>query len=443
MKRLALLLLALGAVAPAPAPAQTGQATGSGPGRPIAGPQFGDGELVWVEAGDDLTTRLVVGDVGRPASVLATAGAPGGANSVTAAFGASSTTALLYALFETPTKGGPQPVGLTVLAGPRGELRPLGDGADVAYNPPAIAGERVAFLVRDSTTGVIRFLDPVSGERSEVPAASYPTSFAVAGDLVAHLLPDKTPAVTNWRTGAELYRAQIPSDWLPPERVALQPDGAALWTSLHRPEEGQPVRTHQGLTTPDAPAARELPLPEGAYVFGLAGNRVLYRDFAPADRWEVAELDGRVLARLEASAAVPTPGFDGRRLGWMSQPCAIPIVTVRDVDAPPPPVPAPLPCGAAELEGRPRVTPEGVRVALRCRGSESTGCVTDVAVTVRRRKRRTLRFERSTIGQATGGLEVLRFGRRASLRGPLRVTIRVSPTYGGATRKPRRFRVRG
>jgi hypothetical protein len=147
---------------------------------------FGDGELVWVERDASLAVRLVAGDLGRSPATLATIPAPSRATIVHAAFGANRSSALLYALFERGVKGGNEPVGTIAVAGPRGALRPLGDEGETPYAFPKLVGDRVAspFAAPDHAFA-IRFLDPVSGARTDVPVAPPASPWDAAGDLLA------------------------------------------------------------------------------------------------------------------------------------------------------------------------------------------------------------------------------------------------------------------
>ncbi len=432
MKR-ALLSVVLVALAAAPAAAaQSGTAVGPLPGEPVAGPVFGDdGEVAWVERGGG-SLRLVVSGLGGAPSVLATAGVPRGADTVTASLGLSRSSALLYALYEVNApKVGPQPIGAVAIAGRRDALRPLSGEPASPYAFPLLAGDRVAFRRFAGPDTAIRFLDPVTGEQSDVLAGGGGTPHAVAGDLVAHPLPgeERKVAVTNWRTGAELYRSDVPAGTFL-SNVELAPDGSAVWTT--QPSQPQP----HSITTPQDSALRPLPLPQGSIVAGFAGDRVLYR---LGEQWEVSDLDGRVAVRVPASVATAVPAVAGRRLAYLGRPCAMTVATVLDLDAPPPPA-VPVPCRAARLDGRPTLRAGVLRVTLACDGVESAGCLTALRVTARRRgARRAKRF---------GGEPAMAAGERRTLsfpagRGPRRVTIVTDTVRDGGESTTRRFRLRG
>jgi hypothetical protein len=429
MRRTASLVVVLASLAAAsPAAAQGGFAAGSGPGRPVAGPAFADGRMSWVEASDDLTARLVTGDVGTAPTVLATAPAPSRANYITATFGVSGTTALLWALFEgVGYKGVLDPVGLTALAGPPGAMHPIAGGAEVFYSNPMLVGDRVAVPVYGAPGATaIRFLDPATGAHSDVPARTTPWS--AAGDVLAHLDADGRPMVTDWRQGKELYRPELPADWGTPTGVKVAPDGTALWSGQSSSRSDHPFL--HGVSTPSAPAVRELPVPANATVLGRAGDRVLYgQPEGTGYGYAVGDFEGRVLARVPAGIASAPPGFDGHRIGFLTRPCAIPVVNVWDYENPgrPPPLPAPPPCHGAQLGGRPQARATELRVPLRCAADASGGCLTEVKATLRRSGRRPVTLDTETALAAGERRSAVldadtRAGRRA-LAGPLRLTV--------------------
>ncbi|MDQ3740305.1 MAG: hypothetical protein M3389_05095 [Actinomycetota bacterium] len=435
---LAALLAAL-AVA-APAAAQNGTVRGVGTGYPIAGPVFGGGEMVWVER-EGLDVRLVGGDVGRPAQVLATVSSPLSWDGVHPAFGASDTTVLLWAMFTVRAKGSEEPVGVEASAGPRGALRRLSGDAAVAYRFPRLVGDRVAYIVGlPGDAWVARFLDPVTGARTDVPTASVIYPWSAAGDVLAHLAPTEArePVVTNWRTGEELYRPGLPEGWQP-SAVDVMPDGTAVWSASV--VEGGVRRYVHGVSTPAQPAVRPIPLLDGSLVHELAAGRVLYRS---QSEWAVADLEGRVLARVPAQVTSIPPGTDGRRIGYVTRPCAVAVVHVYEIDNPPEPKGvAPAPCPAARVAGRPSVGRDGLRIPVRCDTGASMGCLSDVYVAVKRRgRRRPQRYVLVQHALEAGETDVLTVGRRRSLRGRLRVRIVVQEPEGDG-QAVSRFRLRG
>ncbi|HEX8122358.1 MAG TPA: hypothetical protein VF549_13940 [Solirubrobacteraceae bacterium] len=427
-----------------PAGAQSGFAAGFGPASFATGPVFADGRLAWVEAGDDLAARLVVGDAGAPPTVIARAAAPPGAQSVSASFGVSRSTALLWVQWDGPAhKGGTDPVGVTALAGPPGALHPIAAGAEFFYSRPELVGDHVVLPVYGTpgttTTAAIRFLDPATGAHTDVAGR---TPWSAAGDLVAHLDGDLRPVVTNWRDGTEVYRPQLPADWPGVDDVELAADGSAVWSATtDRP--GHPLL--HGVTSPDAPAIRELPLPANAAVLARAGDRLLYRD--PGDGgFAVSDFDGRVVARVPVGVGLGVPAIDGHRIALTTLPCAVPVIQVWDYEGPPPPVATPAPCHGARLGGRPEPRGRTLRVPLRCPADASGGCVTDVEAVIRRHRRPAVTLgaqARLAAGERRAAvLEAGTAAARRALRGPMRVTVFATAAKLPGERFVRRFRLR-
>lgn len=442
---LAVLLLSLG-LAPAAA-AQTGTIGGAGPGHVVGGVALVDDELVWAQRDDAFGVRLVSGGFDRPARVLATVPAPRGASGVHVAFGANRTHALLYAVFEGPGyKGVPEILGRTLVFGPRGALREIGEPAGFGYAAPRLVGERVAYELPSPGLGMpmrIRFADPATGALSDV-AIPLVNSWDAAGDLVAHQRPtaEREPVVTNWRTGEELYDAERPAGFTTIGGVRLAPDGTAAWagTLADGPDAGTP---RIGISTPHEPRMRLLPTQDKGLV-AMGAGRLLYARYAEP-QWEVGDLDGREVARWPRDPATAAAAFDGRRIVSMSRPCALPMVNVYAFENPPEPKGvAPARCVGARVAGRPSVARGTLRVPLRCEGTEGAGCVTDVSAVVRRRGRQPYRLELLETALAAGerrAVDLMR-PRNPFPRGRLRITIATVARKDGDARQVRRFRLR-
>jgi hypothetical protein len=359
------------------------------------GPALAGDHVVWPETTGRLTVRLFAADAGSrvPRLLAAVRRPPGRANAVYArADGGPSRISLRVEhgfCGERCFRDGEEPVAATALAGPLDDLRPLGpDASDPRFQrqrAPMPAGDHVAYWARGGAT----FVDPLTGER--LVAGGYPA--AVAGDLLVSYPQLDRPSVVEWRTGRELYAPRLERGGWP---TSIQADGRVLWRSCC---------DRYRLTSPDDPAGRDVPLP-GARSSPpplLAGDRIAY---STRRELVVADLAGRRIAAARSGprTADGTPfDFDGRRLAWLAQPCALGHVAVWHLGSRPPRVAAGR-CRGALPAGRPVLRGRRLALALRCPTRARQGCAVEAWLEVHRRNGDVLAATRAVPMLAPGEL---------------------------------------
>ncbi|HEX2086574.1 MAG TPA: hypothetical protein VHF89_12900 [Solirubrobacteraceae bacterium] len=390
--------------------------------------------VVWAEAKPDLTVKLLVSDLSTPRPiVLGGAEPPPGWPPDTVVLSADGNPwrLVLHARWERcdQCKGVPDVLGAAALGGAADSLRPLGDEADGPYVTPEVVGDHIAYrLYRLPGPDTIRLVDPAGRERIDV-ATEHGTSHVLAGHLLAHRRPDGDLVVEEWRSRRVVYRPELPAGWAPEGLRALDAGGNAVWSA-------GPGR--HGVTTPAAPALRELPI-ASELPPRVAGGRLLHQ---AGDGLAISDLDGRLLHALPGVRSAAD--FDGRRVAWLETPCAIPLIVVWDTDGARPAVPAPL-CPGVRVVRRPRVVSGRLAVRVRCAGTPLTGCAATVSAVadgrplvpaqlrLRPRERRTVLLAPAFRGAPLPRAE------------PLRVAITTAPTARPepGERRVRRFGLRG
>src|SRR4051812_31998714 len=134
----------------------------------------------------------------------------------------------------------------------------------------------------------------------------------------------------EWRTGRRID--DVPSVSLDPgaDTVSLDADGTVAWA-----QDGTMHVLAIGEQQP-----RRIPLKQDGGITGvkLAGGRLAYRHDDALGRvtFTVSARDGSGVRHAEATHGPFGSTFDGGRLAWVDQPCALPVVQVWDLAAEPP-----------------------------------------------------------------------------------------------------------
>jgi hypothetical protein len=253
--------------------------------------------------------------------------------------------------------------------------------------------------------------------------------------------------VIDWRTGEQIRRVR--DLYLDPlsNEIGLGEDGTIAWTDpegagvqVLRPADRRP-RIVQ-------PASDFITLPR------IAGDRLAVRrvELDGSQRIRVSALDGSSARSVDGqSGSFIDPlhdefgwAFDGARVAWIAQPCALPAIQVWDLNAAPPP-PVSEACGATAIPtgrlafGSGRRT---LRVPLSCPAAPVDGCAGDISAhfTARGRAVGDAFAQAFTIPAGTTRTVRLEVVDRRKLRGRLMATVSLRDR---ARTTDRRFRVQG
>lgn len=376
------LALAAGALhaAAAPPPAQSFVIRGTRAMPPstvaLPGPAFAGTRVVWAESRAGLAVHLLAAAAPTEAPrTLAVVRRPDPtANAATVSVDGGPSRVTLRVEYGRCGLGcardGPMPIANTVLAGPVGDLRPLGpDATDLRFRSiaaPVPVGDHVAYWGAEGAT----FVDPLGGER--VVRGGYP--HAVAGELLVTYPVPARPSVVEWRTGRELYAPEVEPGLLV---TSMQADGTVLWRSCCG---------RYRLTSPSDVRGRDVALP-GAVDFPaplLAHNRIAYRT---RSGFAVADSAGGAVARVDTpvgSADATSIDFDGQRLAWLAVPCALGHVVVWHLGDPPPRMAA-AGCTRAQLPRQTSFSGRRFAAILRCPRRATEGCGEEARLEVLRR----------------------------------------------------------
>lgn len=248
-----------------------------------------------------------------------------------------------------------------------GPADPTPDGVVGSYTPVDVWRDVVAWTGCDPWRVRLRDFAP----RARTAGRDYPVGESrVAGRYLArYRVSDVT--VSNWRTGTELFSVDASSFALPFDvdahgLLALSDadnNATVVWASPAHPE--------QHVVANDA--ARRVV---------VAGGRIAYTtfDYDMGTNFHVVALDGSSLADAHDPDAITSADYDGRRLTWITTPCATGGLVVWDLAGAPPRPPSgscPFPHvvrGSARLDRH-----DSVRVALRCPDRPWLGCAGSVA----------------------------------------------------------------
>jgi hypothetical protein len=237
--------------------------------------------------------------------------------------------------------------------------------------PTTVAAVGTALAFSDNCRDAVTVIDPFGapGARPTIldPAGGRAFGFAMSGGLIAEATAtthgDYVIHVLDRASGA--LEQSYPLSFLP-NQVLFQDDGTVLVGG----HGVAPV-----LMSPDRPAPRPAPVPAGATVVGLAAGRIAYVTGWSPEHIDIVDLAGKAVASTTAYSAVGDVGFDGGRLTWAVQPCAVAFVGVWDLQgrAPvTPPGPCPLPRIAFS---RPiRAGARSISVEITCPAGAVLGC---------------------------------------------------------------------
>ncbi|HEY6887187.1 MAG TPA: hypothetical protein VI300_05380, partial [Solirubrobacter sp.] len=170
----------------------------------------------------------------------------------------------------------------------------------------------------------------------------------------------------------------------------------------------------------------------------LATRRTSY-DFEGVLR--VSARDGTGARGVETQGGPFGWAFDGDRVAWVAQPCALPVIQVWDLATDPPP-----PANARCIRGRIvstalKLNRAGSRlpVKLSCPPSPARGCAGELGADVYTRDRKLV--ETYWVEYRIPAGETLRIQRHARLRGATRLTARVKIDNGSGSVTAKRLRV--
>lgn len=280
--------------------------------------------------------------------------------SVSLAASARRVAASIHQGYYTSKKGGTFRADYSaVLSGPPdAQLEPFAvPCATDAYLHRAVAvdGDAVAYVVCGSKV-VVR--DYETGRDHELPPAG---SVSLAGPYIA-THDYRQVVVWEWRTGEARLRIEGPIEW-----ADVQSDGTVAF--VRREGTRYPVE----VASPSEPAPRRL-AEDSARSVQIARNRVV---FGALPGVTVRTLDGTEVA---ASRSGRVGDFDGERLAWGLQPCALVALVTWDLQGEAPALPA-APCPMPSLRSamlrakiRPYPGPERVSIELDCPPEPALGC---------------------------------------------------------------------
>jgi hypothetical protein len=276
--------------------------------------------------------------------------------------------------------------------------------------------------VMDLADGTVRYLDG-----RVLDAAG---TYAVTVDEHALRL-----TVSDWRTGLQITRAENVSLDPVTREASIDADGTVAWM-----QDGAVQ-----MLAPEATRPREVRFKSGDEVdeVTLAGGRL-------ATRRTNYDYDGvlRVSARDGTGArGVETQGgrfgwaFDGDRVAWVAQPCALPVIQVWDLAGDPPP-PANARCIRARIVSKAlklNRAASRVPVKLSCPPSPARGCAGELGADLFTRGHKLVEtyWVQYRIPAGATRTETLRILRHTRLRGATHLTARVKidNTSGAVTAK--------
>lgn len=236
-------------------------------------------------------------------------------------------------------------------------------------NVPAVFGSEVAFCSGQGTT--VRDLAADAAITQGTAPVSWPR---LAGTWVAgSWINDEGIEVVDWRTGQT--GLSLPGSY--GHVVGLDTDGTVFYTAS-KPRSSQAALFW---ASPSDPQPHPIPIAlsyssQLHAADGLIARRET-RDGAPATgqpaRIDVFDLSGRPVLSDDEPAAVGTWDFDGHRLAYLSRPCAVTTLVVRELGDAAPARPegdcaAARPRRIATLRGR------LFTVALDCPAGARLGC---------------------------------------------------------------------
>lgn len=272
----------------------------------------------------------------------------------------------------------------------------------------------------------------------------------IAGRVVAaagaYAIVDTSPdearrlALINWRTGERIRLLPSEATSVQPGLVGVDTDGSIAYFTNAGAVAVQAI-TGIRVTTLELPEAFE-PFDDLRIAAGAVAVRRITRDFQTQDVSRFTVWRAGRIHRVSGQRVGGGWDFDGKRLTWATQPCALTTVQVWDLDTPPP-TPAREACTLAASAPTARLGTPGraLRVTLTCPPTPEHGCAGSIRADLitRRGGRRVgetyLTEYRIRAGSSTTAtLQLLRPVRsRRALAG----RIELSSMHGGPTARKR------
>lgn len=247
-------------------------------------------------------------------------------------------------------------------------------------------------------------------------------------------------ALVNWRTGERIRLLPSEATNVLPDLVGVDTDGTIAYFNHAGAVEVQAI-TGARVATLELPEAFEpfddLRIAARAVAVRRTTRDSLAQDVSRFTVWRA----GRIL-RVSGQRVGGGWDFDGRRLTWATQPCALTTIQVWDLDTPPP-TPAREDCTPAVAAPTARLGTAGraLRVRLTCPAAPEHGCAGSIHadLVTRRGGRRVgetfLTDYRIRAGSsATATLQLLR---PVKSRRPLAGRLELSSSAGGFTARKR------
>ncbi|MDA0163733.1 hypothetical protein OM076_25915 [Solirubrobacter ginsenosidimutans] len=268
-------------------------------------------------------------------------------------------------------------------------------------------GEQTGVI--DLADGTLRHLD------GRVLDAAGP--FAVTVDDIARRL-----TVSDWRTGLQTTRAENVSLDPVTQEASLDADGTVAWT-----QEGAVEVLAPGASRPHEVRFASGDIDEARLAGGLLATRRTNYDFA--GRLLVSARDGTGARGVETQGGSFGWAFDGDRVAWVAQPCALPVIQVWDLASDPPP-PANARCIRARIVSKAlklNRAASRLPVKLSCPPSPARGCAGELGADLFTGGHKLVEtyWVQYRIPAGETRVETLRVLRHARLRGATRLTARV------------------
>jgi hypothetical protein len=265
-----------------------------------------------------------------------------------------------------------------VFSGPVGEPLPFDDCGGDLFNPTIdVSGAAIAYLDACAGGAVVR--DFTASQRSpwRVFPADTDGDARIAGRFLAvdsgrvdpndfHSDAKHTLTVYDWHSGDVVY--EEPASGSAP--FDIQDDGTLVSAGLMT---GDGARL--GWASPQDPSAHPLEGRPSATWVRIAGSKIATK---AGDGFHVYDLGGSELAATPAADVRNVSGydFDGQRMAWTDQPCAVTALVTWDLAGHAPTMPAGR-CPAAAPAGRRGsldLKHRRVNLPLRCPADPPLGC---------------------------------------------------------------------
>jgi hypothetical protein len=280
--------------------------------------------------------------------------------------------------------------------------------------------------VIDLGDGTVRHLD------GRVLDAAGP--FAVTVDENARRL-----IVSDWRTGLQVSRVENVSLDPVTREASIDTDGTVAWM-----QEGAVQ-----VLPPRASRPHEVRFESGDAIneARLAGGRLASRrtNYDYDGLLQISARDGSGTRRVETQGGPFGWAFDGDRVAWVAQPCALPVIQVWELAGDPPP-PANARCIRARIVSKAlklNRAASRLPVQLSCPPSPARGCAGELGADLFTRGHKLVEtyWVQYRIPAGETRTETLRILRRTRLRGATHLTARVKIDNNSGSATAKRLRV--